>query len=230
MFQISTACTQAYPDAHAGVLVMLAVTNPARHAALDERKAFIEAQLRTRFGGQDRRAIESLPVIQAYNAYYKRFNKTYHVQLQLESIAFKGKAIPSVAALVEAMFMAEVQNMLLTAGHDYDKLQLPITLDVAKGDERYTLLRGQEQVLKPGDMFMADTAGVISSILYGPDQRTQITEATKNVVFTVYAPAGIGEETVLEHLREIQRNVQTVAPDAKLEPIAVYGGHGGPAA
>jgi hypothetical protein len=44
-----------------------------------------------------------------------------------------------VAALVEAMFIAEVKNMLLTAGHDLDAVQLPITLDVSKGDGRYIL-------------------------------------------------------------------------------------------
>ena len=84
--------------------------------------------------------MEAIPSLQVYDAYYKRFKKTYHVQLQLESIAFKGKSIPSVAALVEAMFMAEVKNMLLTAGHDLDTLQLPARLDVTKGDEVYTLM------------------------------------------------------------------------------------------
>jgi DNA/RNA-binding domain of Phe-tRNA-synthetase-like protein len=95
------------------------------------------------------------------------------------------------------MFMAEVQNMLLTAGHDFESLELPITLDVSRGDERYTLLRGQEQILKPGDMLMADRAGIISSILYGPDQRTQIKSSTRNVMFAVYAPQGIDEQAVL---------------------------------
>jgi len=41
------------------------------------------------------------------------------------------------------MFMAEIENRLLTAGHDLDNLQLPVCLDVTKGDEVYTLLRGQ---------------------------------------------------------------------------------------
>jgi hypothetical protein len=33
-------------------------------------------------------------------------------------VALKGKAIPRQAALVEAMFMAELENLILTAGHD----------------------------------------------------------------------------------------------------------------
>ena len=166
--------------------------------------------------------IASHPVLRAYGEYYRRFKKTYHIQLQLESIVLKGKSIPSVAALVEAMFMAEMQDLLLTAGHDLDALQLPLQLDVATGTERYILLRGEEQALKPGDMMISDREGVISSIIYGPDQRTQITPATQNAIFTVYAPPGIDEQTVLEHLQHIKDNVMVFAPQAGVELLIVY--------
>lgn len=224
LFQVTEAWKAAYPDAHAGILVMRAVDNPPVHAGLERRKAELEAQLRTQFAGRDRKALEALPAMQAYRAYYKPFNKTYHVLAQLESIAFKGRTIPSVAALVEAMFMAEVKNALLTAGHDLDCLQLPVTLGVASGSERYALLRGQEQVLKAGDMFMADRAGVISSILYGPDQRTQIRPQTGNVLFAVYAPAGIAPEAVQAHLRDIRDYVRMVSPASTVELLRVSGG------
>jgi hypothetical protein len=50
--------------------------------------------------------------IKTYHDYYKRFKKTYHILLQLESIVFKNKSIPKVSSLVEAMFMAELKNLL----------------------------------------------------------------------------------------------------------------------
>src|SRR5512138_3225495 len=185
MFEVTSAWKSTYPEAHAGVLVMRLVSNPAQHAGLESQKVALEEQLRAQFAGQDRAAIASHPVLHAYAEYYRQFKKTYHVQLQLESIVLKGKSIPSVAALVEAMFMAEMQDLLLTAGHDLDALHLPLRLDVAAGNKEYTLLRGEQQILKPGDMMINDQEGVISSILYGPDRRTQITSATSNVVFTV---------------------------------------------
>jgi DNA/RNA-binding domain of Phe-tRNA-synthetase-like protein len=198
------------------------VANPDRHPALDRRKEELENQLRSRFSGGDRAALKALPTIQAYNAYYKRFKKSYHVQFQLESIVFKGKTIPRVAALVEAMFMAELKNQLLTAGHDLETIQMPVRLDVSNGSERYILLDGQEQVLKPDDMMMADAQGVISSVLYGPDRRTQITPDTRQVLFAVYAPPGIGEQAVYQHLQDIQANVLLIAPDAEVESLTVY--------
>ena len=223
MFQVSDYWKTTYPDAHVGVLAMREVINPATQAELEQRKVALEQGLRSRYADQDRAALMQLPVLQAYAAYYRRFKKTYHVQLQLESIVFKDKSIPSVAALVEAMFMAEIKNLLLTAGHDLDSLQQPIILDVAQGNERYTLLRGQEQELKAGDMFIRDGAGVISSIIYGPDQRTAIHAQTRNVVFTVYAPAGISEETVSNHLHDLQENVLLIAPHAQVEMQQVFG-------
>ena len=224
MFEVTSTWKSTYPEAQAGVLVMRNVSNPSQHAALESKKAALEEHLRLQFSGQDRQAIASHPILQAYANYYRQFKKTYHIQLQLESIVFKGKSIPSVAALVESMFMAEMQDLLLTAGHDLDVLKLPLLLDVANGTERYTLLRGDEQTLKPGDMLIRDQSGVISSIIYGPDQRSQITSETHHAVFTAYAPPSIPEQTVRVHLLHIQENVMLFAPQAQVEFLDVFKG------
>jgi len=61
------------------------------------------------------------------------------------------------------------------------------------------------------------------NIIYGPDQRTQITESTRNVVFTVYAPAGIEETLIVQHLEDIRDYVLVIAPEAQMELMQVYG-------
>ena len=223
MFEVTSRWRSTYPEAHAGVLVMRAVSNPIHHPELESQKAALEQELRKQFAGMDRAAIASHPTLRAYAEYYRQFKKTYHIQLQLESIVLKGKSIPSVAALVEAMFMAEMKDMLLTAGHDLDVIQLPLSLDVAMGTEQYTLLRGEQQTLKAGDMMISDQVGVISSIVHGPDQRTQITPGTQNVIFTVYAPPGIHEQHVAQHLQGIKENVLLFAPQAQVELFQIYG-------
>lgn len=217
LFEVSQAWKNAYPGAAVGVLAMREVSNPAHHAGLELEKNLIVEHLRSQFASLDRSQLEKLPVLRAYADYYKRFKKTYHVQLQLESILWKGKTIPSVAALVEAMFMAEVKNLLLTAGHDRDTLLEPVRLDVASGTESYTLMRGQPQGTKAGDMLISDQAGIISSIIYGPDQRTQIRESTRSVLFTVYAPPKIAVEAVEAHLDDMERYVRLVSPAAVTE-------------
>jgi len=121
------------------------------------------------------------------------------------------------------MFMAELKNLLLTAGHDLEALQMPVKIDVAEGSERYIRLNGQEQKLKPGDMMIADAQGVMSSVLYGPDRRTRITSETRQVIFTVYAPPGIGKQAVCDHLHDIRANVLLFAPNANVELLEAYG-------
>jgi len=222
MMIVSDLWKQTYPGAAVGLLAMQEVANPEGHAALDQRKEALEEALRLRFASYDRASLRELPVLKAYHSFYKRFDKTYHVQLQLESLIFKSKPIPRVAALVECMFMAELKNQLLTAMHDTDILELPVRLDVADGSEQFIAYNGEEKVLKPGDMYIADRQGVISSVIYGPDQRTRIQSETKRALFTVYAPPGIDEKAVWEHLGDIQANVRLVTPEAKTESIAVY--------
>jgi DNA/RNA-binding domain of Phe-tRNA-synthetase-like protein len=221
MFRVSDDWKKAYPGAHAGILAMRNVINPTGHPELDRQKEELETDLRTLF--KERDSLKSLGPIKAYQAYFKRFKKTYHVFQQLESVIFKGKSIPQVAALVEAMFMEELRNTLLTAGHDLDVVKTPLTLDIAKGNEKYIRMSGQEQLLKAGDMMIADSVGVVSSVIYGPDRRTMITADTKRVLFTVYAVPGIGAQAVRQHLKGIEANIRLVSLDAQLELLEVYG-------
>jgi DNA/RNA-binding domain of Phe-tRNA-synthetase-like protein len=223
LFEVTDGWKAAFPGAHAGVLALREAVNPEQHAGLEQAKEELVEQLRLRYAGLDRPGLLALPALKVYDAYYARFKKTYHVQLQLESILFKGKSIPGVAGLVEAMFMAEVKNMLLTAGHDLDALKLPARLDVTRGDEIYTLMRGIPQQVKPGDMMISDSDGILSNIIYGPDQRTQIRPETRNVLYTVYAPAGIEVGAVDQHLKDIAGYVRLFAPQAKTELLQVFG-------
>jgi hypothetical protein len=71
-------------------------------------------------------------------------------------------------------------------------------------------------------MMMIDRQGVISSVLYGPDQRTRITPDTRDVFFAVYAPPGIGELPVRRHLEDLRDAVRVVAPEALVEVLEVH--------
>lgn len=222
MLTVSETWKENYPGAAVGILALRDVTNPKHHPELEARKTALEARLRAQFAGHTKADLKALPTIQAYTAYYKRFKKTYHLLLQLESVALKGQPIPRVAALVEAMFMTELDDLLLTAGHDLALVEQPITLNVADGSERFVNIAGKENVLKPGDMFISDAQGVLSSIVYGSDRRTMITSDTTQAIFTTYAPSGVGAEAVHQHLAHIQENVLLFAPRAETVALEVY--------
>ena len=218
----SAAWKESYPGASAGILAIREVKNPAQYPALEARKGVLAADLREKYAGLERAKLRALPTLQAYTDYYRQFKKTYHLQLQLESVVIKGKSLPRVTPLVDAMFMAELASLLLTAGHDLAKIQLPVRLNIAAGDEKYTRLQGNIATLKPGDMYMTDQHGVISSIIYGPDQRTRIQAETRQVLFAVYAPAGINPAAVKDHLKALYELVQLISPECILEEMQVY--------
>ena len=58
-------------------------------------------------------------------------------------------------------------------------------------------------------------------MIYGPAHRARITPATTRVLFTAYAPPGIGVEKVHDHLDELKANVLTITPDAEVEDLEV---------
>ncbi len=180
--------------------------------------------LRERHAAGGREGLRAEPVLAAYERYYRQFRKTYHVALQLESVIWKERPIPSVGAIVKAMFMAELSSALLTAGHDLARVELPLRVDAGRETETYTALNGATCTVKNGDMRISDAQGVISSIIGGPDRRTSITAGTRDLLFTVYAPAGIGEERVDSHLGEIERLVKVVAPEAVTELRETHAG------
>jgi DNA/RNA-binding domain of Phe-tRNA-synthetase-like protein len=214
------AWRSAFPGAVVGALVMRAVRNPELSAALDAEKRRLEERLRAAAGesthdgpGADDR------IARAYVDYYRARGKTYQVKAQWESVARKGKPIPSRTALVEAMFMAELKNLILTAGHDLDAVAAPVRATVTAEGDRYVLLNGTEVALERSDMMMFDGVGILSSVLRGPDRRTRITPQTDNVLFAAYAPPGVGEDAVRRHLEDIRTNVQLIDPTAQPEEL-----------
>jgi DNA/RNA-binding domain of Phe-tRNA-synthetase-like protein len=212
---------QFYQDARVGFLAIRDASNVESPLLLREWTQYIEKEIKTRYSGWARKDLEKLTVIEAYSTYYRRFKKTYHVLLQLESVALKGRSLRKGPTLLEVMFSAELKNLLLTAGHDLESIQGEVKLDSAVGDESYQTISGEDKILKPGDMYIADQAGVISSIIYGPDKRTKISNATKDVLYTVYAPQGIKKEMVQRHLEDLRQGVFLAAPEAKVEMMEV---------
>lgn len=221
MFVVTDLWKNTHPGARVGYMILNNVVNPEQCDVLEQRKRNLETELRSKFVSKEELAGHfPMPI---YSDYYKRHKKTYHVLQQLESVGFKGKSIPCVAGLVEGMFMAELKSGLLTAGHDIEALTFPLTLDAAKGNEKYVLINGKEQVVKGGDMMIADCEGIISSVLCGPDYRTRIIPSTRKAIFIVYALRGISEAAVADHFSDIYANAKVIGSQATIEQQGILG-------
>jgi len=213
-FVIDQSAKEKYPGFKAGVLVMEGIENVKSHPDIEKLKAQVVSDIREKYKGFTRDDLNKLPVIEAYNKYYKQFDKSYHVKAQVDSV-INGKNLPGISALLDAMFMNELKHMLLTAGHDLDSLKLPVVMKVADGSEGYVAMNNSEKKVYQNDLYMKDSESIISSIQNGPDSRTKITPTTKNALFATYVPAEIGKEIVLSHLKDIQTAILIFSPNAK---------------
>ena len=215
-----------FPGGHVRVLLIGNVANTKRSTPLDAQKREVEARLRERYADFSRDDFLGLETLKAYRDYYKRFGNTYHVQGQLESVVHKGKSLPNVSPLVDANFTAELETLVLTAGHDADLLEEPLTIDATKGGEAFTQMNGSKRSLKADDMMMSDAEGIICTILYGQDKRTHISPKTRRALYVAYAPVGVPREEVTRQLELIRENVLLFAPDAEVEGLELYTARG----
>jgi len=207
----------AHPGATLGFLELSGVDNTRPSPALDERKRQVEARLRVRYQGFTRQDFQSLPVMADYIRYYKRFDKTYHVLLQVESLVLKGRNLPDVNPLVDAYFTAEVETLVLTAGHDVARLHEPVLMDVSREGDQIVQMGGTSKAIRAGDMIMRDAQGISCAILYGQDNRSPISALTSKVLYVAYAPSGVPPESVDLQLHMIADYIRLFSPACVLE-------------
>jgi DNA/RNA-binding domain of Phe-tRNA-synthetase-like protein len=197
-----------HPAGIIGILEVSGIDNSTPSSALNEKKRLVEIELRERYKGFSRADFMATPVLADYEKYYKSFEKTYHVQLQIESIVLKGKNLPDVSPLVDSNFVAEVETFVLTAGHDVSKLAGEVFIDVSKEGDQITQMNGTTKPIRSGDMIMRDGNGVSCTIIYGQDNRSPISKETTHALYVAYAPCGVTAEMVQMQLEGIEENLK----------------------
>lgn len=204
---------KVHPGGKIGLLEISGVDNAQPAPALNDEKRAIERRLREKFADFSRNDYLELPVMGAYHRYYRKFRYSNHVLLQLESVVHKDKSLPNVSPLVDANFAAELDTLILTAGHDVAKLREPVTIDVAQEGDKIIQMNGKEKDVPVGDMLMRDAEEVACTILRGQDNRSPISKGTIHVLYVSYAPAGITEAQVQAQLDLIVKHVRLFAPE-----------------
>jgi len=220
MLTIDDSVRELYPGAKMGILAVKDVSDSG--FMTEEEVAEFLQDLSRKYAQFEREELKELYPISAYIAYYKKFGSSYHLLGQLESL-IKGKKTANFdSGLLQAMFLSEMDDMLLTAGHDLAKLHLPLELKIATGEETYQSISGKEAVVVIRDLLLIDKEGPVSSILKGPDFPSRITSQTSEVLFSVYAPPGIGEGYIKDSLKKLEKRIRALSPSSNTELLQVY--------
>lgn len=214
---LSTALKKSHPGAIIGLLEMSGMHNDQPIPALQSLQRRVESNLRQRYQGWSRTELLQLPVMGAYRDYYKRFDMTYHLLLQLESILLKDKSLPSVSPLVDINFMAEMDSLILTASHDVNRLTAPLLFDLGVEGDQFTQMTGRLKDMRPGDILMKDGRGISCSILYGQDDHSPISRSTTQALYVAYAPRGVPSDQVENHLTLVEDYARVLFEDCLVE-------------
>ncbi|SNS97606.1 B3/B4 domain-containing protein (DNA/RNA-binding domain of Phe-tRNA-synthetase) [Anaerovirgula multivorans] len=220
MFKFDESISISFPGVKMGFLIMHGVSPVSSYENWEE--AEVITGLKQKYGQLGRKELKTLYPIQAYVAYYKRFGYSYPVLAQLESVLQGKKPLHTESGLLQAMFLWELDSMLLTAGHDLAQLWLPLQLKAATDAESYESISGKEVTAVSGDLMLCDGSGAISSILRGPDYKSRITASTKDVLFSIYAPPGIDANYIQNNLQKLEKSILEFSPSSKTEMLRVF--------
>ena len=219
--EVSSAARGAYAGWRIGLLEIEDLFPRGEGAELDAEVALVEKGLASRFGGLGRKELARTEPARLYAEHFARSGKAYPVLLQAEGAATKGRRIAMGDPLVRAMFAAELEGMLLTAGHDLDALKPPLHLELASGSESMPTLGGSEKAPPPGDLVMRDELGIFASVLLGPDSRTSIAPTTSRLLFVIYAPPGLAEESILRQAARLAELAALACPSARAGALEI---------
>ena len=222
MITISPAAKTLFPHLSVGTLLIKNITNSYFGNMMYDVSRTLESDLRTQYGMLTRKELNGTEVLSGYYSYYRKFSKTYHVLLQLESVIFKGKQVPSISPIVQSMFMGELKNHFLSSVHDYSFVEGPLHLDLSNGEELFTFFNGEKKTLKKDDLYIRDKRDIVLAMLYGMDERTKVTGRTREAFYTVYVPFEIEEKKVISHLEDMAKYLKMNDGEIRIENAGVY--------
>jgi DNA/RNA-binding domain of Phe-tRNA-synthetase-like protein len=123
--------------------------------------------------------------------------------------------------MVDAHFMAEMCAGILVAVTDYDRFDGALTLDLADAGETCRGMGGRGLSTKEGEIVLRDAKEIVCVLCQGADEKTKVSDHTRNVLFYTYAVPGINE-CFLEDGLKLAAEVMTEFGEGKIVGAEVF--------
>lgn len=167
-------------------------------------------------GSYDRKAVFGE---NPYYRYFKKFKKSYPVMMQLESYLLKGRPFPSGNPINEIAFLAELKTQILLGSHDIDRIEGDMVLFCGTEKTDFPGMRGDTVHIYPGDVSARDDKDIILSMIAGADNRTCITEDSRNIAYIFFGTDKTPEDQFDQMAALLSGYIHTLAPEAELQLI-----------
>jgi DNA/RNA-binding domain of Phe-tRNA-synthetase-like protein len=183
-FTKSLKYSARYPEVAFGFTLISGCRNPANPPGFDQYKRKRLRKMRKR---------ETLEEITKRLMIYDRFFEDFGYECPLPKHLKRtiNSGFPRYDLMVDAHFMAEMCSGILVAVTDQDRIEGKLTLDLAEDGELCRGMGERDITTKDGEIVLRDEREIICVLCQGADEKTRVSENTRNVLFYAYAVPGI---------------------------------------
>lgn len=191
IFQYDNELLTRFPNTVGGVILADGLTNAPTPTALAEKYLAEQAAVKARIGDTP---LSEIPSLAAWRSVFRQFGTEptkYRsaAEALLRRLTKKGD-IPLINTLVDIGNLVSIRYGLPVAVFDTRHIQGALTVRIADGSERYTLL-GETEEKHPyaGEVVFADEAGVVMARrwCWRQSEESAATLETQNAIITIEA-------------------------------------------
>jgi DNA/RNA-binding domain of Phe-tRNA-synthetase-like protein len=198
---ISERCLEHYPWMKFGYCMVKDLSAIVPSDLLRETQKDTEAYVRT----NSQRLIERAKAISRFYKAQGEKNRS-HIESLIKSIS-NGKSIKPVNFIVDSVMIAELRNALLLGVHDLDRIEGDIVLDAASEGEGFVGIGQRAITTRQNEIVLRDHSGIWASYTQGPDARTVIDAASKNVMILGFFTPETSREVMIGGIRDAVENL-----------------------
>jgi DNA/RNA-binding domain of Phe-tRNA-synthetase-like protein len=217
--RIAPEVFQLRPDYRA--LLMVVMNIPAGPSdAVSE--AFLSSAETSAKAALAKSPVNDIPHVAAWREAYKAFGaKPKKTMNSLEALLRRVEnGLPRVNRLTDVYNAISIKHQIPLGGEDLDKYQGAPVLVRAKGNEKFIIKSGGEEVTdhpKPGEVIWSDDAGVTCRLWnWRQCARTALTDSTTNVLFIMDALEAMDDEKLNAAADELSSELSKLSSDVKV--------------
>jgi DNA/RNA-binding domain of Phe-tRNA-synthetase-like protein len=191
---ITEAYRQRFPDLAFGIGAIQACTYFEKNESFKLSKRELLRKMRRR---------TNLAQLEEWINLYDQFFKEWGYPCPLPS-HFKRTiemGFPIVNLFIDTHIIAEMCHGILMAIQDLDCFQGEWKLDLAQEGETFQGVSGKMIRCKEDEIVLRDKEGIVCSLFQGPDFKTRVEPASKNIVVYIFTAPGIQEDHVSNGLQ-----------------------------
>ena len=208
LFVIEEEIFRRFPELLVGTVQVSGLDNSGRFEEIAVESRVLENETRRNFESE---TLGEHPRIAAWRKAYSSFGakpKKYRSSVEnLVRLILRKGGLPSINPVVDLINFVSVKHVLPVGGDDLDKLEGPLRLCFASGDESFLPLNSEErEAVKPGEVIYRDDSEVLCRRWnWRESDKTKMTQTTKRILLVAEALPPVSGPELKEALADLER-------------------------